>query len=126
LYDNAHNRLSPMAILVLILAVYVPLGMFLDGISILYLTVPIIFPAIRALGFSGIVFGILVVKMIEVGLLTPPVGINVYVVKGIAHGVSLEDVFRGVAWFVVMEFIALVIIIAFPVLCTWIPNLMIR
>jgi len=115
-----------MATLALILAIYLPLGMFLDGISILYLTVPIMFPAIRALGFSGIVFGILVVKMIEVGLLTPPVGINVYVVKGIAHGVSLEDVFRGVAWFVVMEFVALVIIVAFPVLCTWIPNLMIR
>ena len=118
--------MSPTLVLICILALYLVLGMFLDGIGMLLLTVPIILPTIKQLGIDPIVFGVLVVRMVEIGLITPPVGLNVYVLKGVAKGVSMSDMFRGCGWFVFVDLINVAILIAFPSIILLIPSTMIR
>jgi tripartite ATP-independent transporter DctM subunit len=118
--------MSPTLVLICILALYLVLGMFLDGIGMLLLTVPIILPTIKQLGIDPIVFGVLVVRMVEIGLITPPVGLNVYVLKGVAKGVSMGDMFRGCGWFVFVDLINVAILIAFPSIILLIPSTMIR
>ena len=98
--------------------------MFLDGIGMLLLTVPIILPAIKALGVDPIVFGVLVVRMVEIGLITPPVGLNVYVLKGVAPKISMSNMFRGCGWFVLVDLINVAILISFPQIILFIPNTM--
>jgi len=122
----AHLDAPPLLILICILALYLVLGMFLDGIGMLLLTVPIILPTIEHLGINPIVFGVLVVRMVEIGLITPPVGLNVYVLRGVAPGVSMGDMFRGCGWFVFVDLINVAILIAFPAIILIIPETMIR
>jgi tripartite ATP-independent transporter DctM subunit len=117
---------SPIVVLVCILALYLVLGMFLDGIGMILLTVPIILPTIKQLGIHPIVFGVLVVRMVEIGLMTPPVGLNVYVLRGVAKGVSMGDIFRGCGWFVLVDIINVAILLAFPAIILLIPSTMIR
>lgn len=114
---------SPHLVVAIILLALIPLGMVLDGMSILLITVPLTYPVVTELGFDGIWFGILVVKLIEIGLVTPPVGINCYVVAGAAPGVRAEDAFRGVAPFVAMDIITTSILFAFPAIILWLPAL---
>lgn len=113
-------------ILIAILGMYLMLGMFLDGIGMLLLTVPIVLPAVRELGFNPIVFGVLVVRMIEIGLITPPVGLNVYVLKGVAPNVKMGDIFLGCGWFVFVDLINVGILLAFPQIILLIPEAMIK
>lgn len=117
---------SPMVVLIGILVMYLILGMFIDGIGMVLLTVPIILPTIKQLGIDPIVFGILVVRMVEIGLMTPPVGLNVYVLKGVAKGVSMGDIFRGCGWFVAVDILNVAILLAFPWIILAIPNSMAR
>jgi TRAP-type C4-dicarboxylate transport system permease large subunit len=117
---------SPIVVLVCILALYLVLGMFLDGIGMILLTVPIILPTIKQLGIHPIVFGVLVVRMVEIGLMTPPVGLNVYVLKGVAPHVRMGDIFRGCGWFVLVDIINVAILLAFPAIILLIPSTMIR
>jgi len=112
-------------ILICILAIYIPLGMFLDTISILLITVPIFFPVILGLGYDPILFGILVVKMEEISLITPPVGLNVYVIKGVADDIPLADIFRGIVPFLVMEFLVIAILLRWPGIALWLPETMV-
>lgn len=114
--------LNPWLIVGLLLLVYFPLGMFLDAFSMLVITLPIMFPAVVGLGFDPIWFGILAVKMCEIGLITPPVGLNVYVIAGIDRATPLSQIFQGAWWFVVMEIITTLILFTFPVLVTWLPD----
>ncbi|UYN93875.1 MAG: TRAP transporter large permease subunit [Enhydrobacter sp.] len=116
----------PIVILIGILALYLVLGMFIDGIGMVLLTVPIILPTIKALGIDPIVFGILVVRMVEIGLMTPPVGLNVYVLKGVAKNVSMGDIFRGCGWFVAVDIVNVAILLAFPEIILIIPQTMIK
>jgi len=116
--------ISKFWILIIILAIYIPLGMFLDTISILLITVPIFEPVIVRLGYDPIWFGILVVKLIEIGLITPPVGLNVYVIKGVAPDIPLNDIFLGTLPFLAMEFITLTLLVAFPEISLLIPSMM--
>jgi tripartite ATP-independent transporter DctM subunit len=111
-------------ILLVVLGIFIPLGMFLDTISILLITMPILFPIITAIGYDGVLFGILVVKMEEISLITPPVGINVYVVKGVAPDIPLLDIFIGIIPFLLIEFIVVAILIIFPGITLWLPNTM--
>jgi TRAP-type C4-dicarboxylate transport system permease large subunit len=90
------------------------------------LTVPIILPTIKQLGIDPIVFGVLVVRMVEIGLMTPPVGLNVYVLKGVAKDVSMADIFKGCGWFVFVDIINVAILVAFPAIILLIPSTMIR
>jgi TRAP-type C4-dicarboxylate transport system permease large subunit len=115
-----------MVVLIGILALYLFLGMFIDGIGMVLLTVPILLPTIRQLGIDPIVFGVLVVRMVEIGLMTPPVGLNVFVLKGVAKGVSMGDIFRGCGWFVLVDIINVGILLAFPAIILLIPSTMIR
>ncbi|MEK9724855.1 MAG: TRAP transporter large permease subunit, partial [Rhodospirillaceae bacterium] len=119
-------NMPTMVVLICILLMYLFLGMFLDGIGMLLLTVPIILPTIKALGVDPIVFGVLVVRMIEIGLITPPVGLNVYVLKGVARDVSMGDMFKGCGWFVLVDVINVAILLSFPQLITFIPSTMIK
>lgn len=114
----------PMLIVGLLLLVYFPLGMFLDAFSMLVITLPIMFPTVVSLGFDPIWFGILAVKMCEIGLITPPVGLNVYVIAGIDRSTPLWQIFRGAWWFVIMEVVTTLILFFFPVIVTWLPETM--
>lgn len=112
----------PLLIVLILLLALVPLGMFLDTLSILIITVPLMHPVVVGLGYDGIWFAILVVKMIEMGMVTPPVGMNVFVVSG-ASGIPVEQVFRGVLPFVLVEFVIIGALIAFPGIILWLPSM---
>ena len=116
--------LPVLGILVLMLLVYLVLGCFLEGFAMLVLTLPIFFPVILELGIDPIWFGVLVVLTLEMGLISPPVGINVFIVKSVAPNVSLTDIFRGVAPFWLAMLVTLIILIAFPQLSLFLPDTM--
>jgi tripartite ATP-independent transporter DctM subunit len=113
----------PLAIVGLILLATIPLGMFLDAMSILVIVVPLTYPALMALGLDGVWFGILLVKMIEISLITPPVGMNAFVISS-ASGVKLESVFRGSVPFIVCELVLVVILMFFPDIVLFLPDLL--
>ena len=133
-------NLSPMLILICILLAYAILGMFMDAIGMLLLTLPVVYPAVMALnggefvsaadsafGMSGpmcaIWFGILVVKMAEFCLITPPIGLNCFVVAGVRPDISVQDVFRGVTPFFIADGITIALLVAFPAIVLWLPGL---
>ena len=101
-------------VLLLLLIPYFILGMFIDGISMILLTMPIVFPIITQLGFDPVWFGIIVTKTVEIGLLTPPVGLNAFVVKNVAPQIPLPEIFKGCAPFVVVELLLIGALIAWP------------
>ena len=113
----------PMVIMICILIGYAILGMFMDAIGMLLLTLPVVYPAVMALGFDSIWFGIIVVKMAEVCLITPPIGLNCFVVNGVRPDISLTQVFRGIALFFVADVVTIGVLLAFPEIITWLPNL---
>jgi C4-dicarboxylate transporter, DctM subunit len=115
---------SPTLMVLLILALYFPLGCFMDTTSMFLLTVPLFLPALKSGGVDLIWFGVLVVISAEIALITPPVGMNVYVVQGMIKEISLERVFKGVMPFVLATIILLLIIFLFPYLALFLPNLM--
>jgi len=105
--------------------VYIILGMFLDPLGILLITIPIFVPMFQKLGFDLVWFGVIVVKYLEIGLLTPPVGFNVYVIKTVVGDeISLETIFRGVGWFLVCEVFIMALLIGFPQISLYLPSLM--
>lgn len=133
-------EMSPMLILVCILLAYAVLGMFMDAIGMLLLTLPVVYPAVMALnggegvsaadsafGMSGemcaIWFGILVVKMAEFCLITPPIGLNCFVVAGVRPDLSVQDVFRGVMPFFIADAITIALLVTFPIIVLWLPGL---
>ena len=118
--------LAPLVVLAVILVAYIILGMFLEGFAILVLTVPIVFPIVLALGYDPIWFGIFMVIVLEMGLISPPVGINVFVVKGVAEDVPMGKIFAGIMPFWVAMIVCVVLIIAFPQIALVLPNTMIR
>ena len=111
-------------VLALIMLLYLVLGCLMDAMAMIILTVPIVFPIIVALGFDPIWFGVIVVITVELGLISPPVGMIVFVMKSVIEDVSFTTIFKGVAPFIVTDVIRLVILIAFPILATWLPSLM--
>jgi len=115
---------SPFVILISIIFIYIPLGMLLDTISMILLTTPIVYPIIIALGYDGIWFGIIVILMCEIGLITPPVAFNIYVVKGVAPHIPIEEIIRGILPFIGRDLLIVAILIAFPKIATWLPYLM--
>ena len=116
---------DPVLMLVAISIIYLILGMFLDPLGVLLLTLPIVQPMFDALGLDPIWLGVIVVKYIEIGLLTPPVGFNAYVVKNVVGDrISLETIFRGIGWFLACEVVIMALILSFPQLSLWLPNSM--
>jgi TRAP-type C4-dicarboxylate transport system permease large subunit len=96
----------------------------MDALAMVILTVPIIFPVIRELGFDPIWFGIIIVMTVELGLIHPPVGMIVFVIKSVIQDVKFSTIFYGVLPFIVTDLIRLVILIAFPILALWLPSRM--
>ena len=88
------------------------------------LTIPIVFPIISALGYDPVWFGIIIVMVVELGLITPPIGMNVFIIKGIARDVPLYTIFRGVTPFIVAQIVLILILIAFPQIALWLPSTM--
>ena len=116
--------LPRLVVILLIMSIYVFLGMFLDAIGMMMLTLPIVFPAVLALGYDPIWFGIIIVKMCEICLITPPVGLNCYIVRSVAPDIPLEEIFRGIIPFVAMDVLTVALFIAFPDIITFLPSRM--
>jgi len=117
-------QLGVLAVLAILLIVYIILGMFLEGFAIMVLTVPIVFPIITQLGINPIWFGIFMVIVLEMGLISPPVGINVFVVKGIAEDVPMGRIFAGIMPFFLAMLMCVVILTAFPQIVMIVPDTM--
>ena len=97
--------LGKTAVLLVIIGMYFVLGCLLDSLAMILLTIPIVFPIVKALGYDPVWFGIIIVMVVELGLITPPIGMNVFVIKGIARDVPLETIFRGVTPFIIAQLI---------------------
>ncbi len=115
--------LSPLMTIILIVGIYLLLGAFLDTLAMIILSIPIFFPIITDLGYDPVWFGVLVVIAVELALITPPLGINVFVIKGLADDVSLLEVFKGVLPFCIALLLLIALVIAFPGLATFLPRL---
>jgi tripartite ATP-independent transporter DctM subunit len=118
------HSLNPYIILFMFTIMYVFLGMILDTLGMIVLTLPFVFPVIKALGFDPIWFGVYMTLMQEVAMLTPPIGLNVFVMAKIAPDVPMVDIFRGVTPFVIICLAAVLLLTAFPRLALWLPSLM--
>jgi C4-dicarboxylate transporter DctM subunit len=116
-------HVSPIGVIIAIVILYIIAGMFMDVFTAVVLTVPVLCPLVTSLGYDGIWFGVIVVKMIELGLVTPPVGMNVFVLSA-STGISVGTIYRGVIPFIVADFAEVAILIAFPVLSLFLPNMM--
>ena len=115
--------LHPIIIMGIIILIYLIGGCFMDSLAMITLTIPIIYPLVTSLGFDPIWFGVIVVLITEMGVITPPIGINVYVIKSIAEDVPLENIFKGIfhSWRILL--LALLLLF-FPQIATFLPNLM--
>jgi tripartite ATP-independent transporter DctM subunit len=121
-----HLPVHRVLIIIGILMVYLVLGMFMDAIGMMLLTLPVFYPAVIALGYDPIWFGIIVVKMAGVCLVTPPIGLNCFVVGAVRRDIPLTAVFQGALPFVIADFVAIGLFIAFPELVTWLPDRMLN
>src|SRR5204863_2982552 len=109
-------------VLALIMLMYLVLGCLMDAMAMIILTVPIIFPVVTQLGFDPIWFGVIIVMTVELGLIHPPVGMNVFVIKSVIHDVTFSSIFKGVLPFIATDILRLIILIAFPVIALWLPS----
>jgi TRAP-type C4-dicarboxylate transport system permease large subunit len=109
----------------LILLIYLVLGCFIDALALILLTIPIFLPvAVTVLGYDPIWFGVITVMVVAMGVITPPVGMNVYIIKGVARDIPLEVIFSGIWPFLFAIIVCLAILIAFPGLVTFLPSLL--
>jgi TRAP-type C4-dicarboxylate transport system permease large subunit len=116
--------LPPHAVMGVIILVYLFGGCFMDALAMIMLTIPIFFPVVQTLGFDPIWFGVVIVLITEMGVITPPVGVNVYVVYGVAKNVPLENIFKGVFPMLLALLLCNLILLIFPQIALFLPNLM--
>lgn len=116
--------LHPMWVMTAICVIYVLLGTAMEELSMILLTVPLFFPLVVGLGFDPVWFGIIIVVVVEIGLISPPVGMNMFVVRSLLPNVSTATIFRGVMPFVVADIVRLAILVAFPAISLWLPQLL--
>lgn len=115
--------LPPFAVVGIVLLIYLILGCFIDALALILLTIPIFFPiVVTALGYDPIWFGVIIVMVVAMGVITPPVGMNVYIIKGVAPDIPLEVIFKGIWPFLAALIVCLVILIAFPQIATFLPD----
>lgn len=116
---------DPLLFMVGVSLIYIMLGMFLDSMGIMLLTIPIMVPILHALDMDLIWFGVIMIKYLEIGLITPPVGLNCFIIKGVVgNAISLTTIFRGVLWFLLADLVTLSLLILFPQISLFIPGLM--
>ena len=118
------GSLAPVMVIVLIIVIYLILGCILDSMSMMFLTVPVFFPVVAALGYDLVWFGIIVITMIEISLITPPVGLNVFVLHSVSPDISTPTIFRGVMPFVAADVVRVSLLVAFPAIALFLPRLM--
>ena len=118
------SGLPPIVVMWIIIGFYIVLGCFMDALSMILLTVPFVFPIVKALGFDPIWFGIIIVTVTEIGLITPPIGMNLFVIVGVDKKLSSSDVMRGVVPFILCDIVRVILLVAFPFLVTWLPSTM--
>ena len=116
--------LPPLTVLIAILFLFLILGCVMDPFAMLMIVVPILVPIIKSMGFDPIWFGVLTVIMMELGMITPPVGMNVFIMKGVAGNVPMYDIFRGLFPFVLAMAVCVAIIVAFPQIALFLPTTM--
>ena len=116
----------PIMVVVVMMGIYLILGMVMEELAIVLLTIPVFFPVIVGLGFDPVWFGILIVTIVEIGMISPPVGLNLFVLSSLLPNVKLTTIYKGVWPFVVADIVRLGILIAFPVIALWLPGLMAR
>lgn len=119
-----HLGLSPTMIVVAMMAIYVVLGTVMEELTMVLLTIPLFFPIVTALGFDPVWFGVLIVMIVQIGLISPPVGMNLFVLNALLPHVGLGNIFRGCWPFVLVMVVMLGLLIAFPQLSLWLPSLM--
>jgi tripartite ATP-independent transporter DctM subunit len=119
-----HLGLSPVMIVGAMMVIYVILGTVMEELTMVLLTIPLFFPIVVALGFDPVWFGVLIVMVIQIGLISPPVGMNLFVINTLLPRVGLGNIFRGVWSFVLVQVIMLAILVAFPQLSLWLPSFM--
>ena len=118
------SGLSPTAVLILIMLFYIVLGCFMDSMSMILLTVPFLAPVAQTLGYDMVWFGILIVTVAEIGLITPPIGMNLFVVQATMPGLTQRTVVRGIMPFILADFVRLILLAAIPALVLWLPSKM--
>ncbi len=124
---GAFDGFETWQVLLFICVLYIVMGAFLESISIMLLTLPVVGPLLIAHDVNLIWFGIIVVKLLEIGLVTPPMGMNVFVIKSaLGNQVRLGEIFRGATWFIVIDMVTLAILLLFPIITLWLPGLMQR
>ena len=116
--------LPPVFILAIVLVIYLVLGCVIDALAMILLTIPIFYPVVvGVLGYDPIWFGVIIVLVVALGVITPPVGMNVFIIKGVVEGLTVETIFKGVWPFVIALAFCLALLIAFPGLVTFLPSL---
>ena len=120
----SNYQIHPMTVVIAICVIYVVLGTAMEELSMILLTVPVFFPLVVGLGFDPVWFGILIVVVVQIGLISPPVGMNMFVVKSMLPRISTSTIFRGVTPFVVAEIVLLAVLVAFPSISLVLPRLM--
>jgi tripartite ATP-independent transporter DctM subunit len=113
---------GPYGVLAFIMLMYLVLGCVMDSMAMIILTIPIVFPVVKQLGFDPIWFGVIIVMTVELGLIHPPVGMNVFVIKSVIRDVKISTIFYGVIPFVITDILRLIILIAFPIIALWLPS----
>jgi C4-dicarboxylate transporter, DctM subunit len=116
--------MSPYMVIAVISLIYLILGMVMEELAMVLLTVPVLFPLIVHLGFDPIWFGIYVVVIVEIGMISPPVGMNLFVILAMLKSVSTRTLYRGIIPFCIADVIRLIILIAFPAISLWLPSFM--
>jgi TRAP-type C4-dicarboxylate transport system permease large subunit len=116
--------LGRYGVLALIMLMYLVLGCLMDAMAMIILTIPIIFPVIIHLGFDPIWFGVIIVMTVELGLIHPPVGMNIFVIKSVVEDAKISTIFYGVLPFIITDILRLILLIALPVLALWLPSKM--
>ena len=116
--------ISPMSVILVILLIYILLGTIIEGLAMIFLTVPIFVPLVDAMGFDLIWFGIVMVMVVEISLITPPIGLNVFVIKSIMPSVPLASIFRGIAPFFAVDILRLALVVFIPSIALWLPRML--
>jgi TRAP-type C4-dicarboxylate transport system permease large subunit len=114
----------PFGIILLMIVLYILLGSVLESLSLILLTVPIFFPIIKTLGYDPVWFGILIVMVVEVGLIHPPIGVNLFVIRSVQPDIPMMSVVKGVVPFIVSDLLRILLIAAVPAIALWLPRLL--
>jgi tripartite ATP-independent transporter DctM subunit len=120
------SGLPPFGVILLMVVLYILLGSVLESLSMILLTIPIFFPIIKSLGYDPVWFGILIVVVVEIGLIHPPIGVNLFVIRSVMPDIPMMTVVRGVIPFIVADLLRILLIAAVPAISLWLPHLLFK